>query len=95
MALVVLGRKTYNFTDSKSGQQVQGVKIHCREQYSTPDNGYLTETIGAKIQYPLYQALMSVPFGAVITPVYNKYGSATDIIIVSESEEKPPAETKK
>lgn len=87
MALIVLGRKDYDFPDSKTGQQVTGTKLHCMEEFATPENGTLTEIIGAKVQYPLYQKLRTIKFGSVIVPVYNKYGSCVDVIIQQEPEE--------
>lgn len=90
MAFIVVGRKPYDFPDQKNpGQRIVGVKVHCIDEVATPDQGQLTEIIGAKIQYPLYTKLMNLSFGDVIIPVYNKYGSPTDIII------QPPAAEKK
>ncbi|AXF52335.1 MAG: hypothetical protein [Inoviridae sp.] len=84
MALVVIGRKPYDFPDKQNpGQRIVGVKIHCVDEISSPEFGQLTEIIGAKIQYPLYTKLMQLPIGAVIVPIYNKYGSPTDIIVQS------------
>lgn len=85
MALVVLGKRGYNFT--KDGQTFIGVKLHCREEFPAPDVGYLTEVLSVGDRKSIYHTVLSLPFGAVITPIYDKYGKIQDIIVKSLPEE--------
>lgn len=90
MALKVVGKKYYDFTN-KEGQRVQGLKLHCLQEHPTPDEGYLTELVSVGISKPIYSQADSIAFGSIITPVYNRYGSLQDIILVSMPDDKKKA----
>lgn len=82
MALVLLGKKYYDYTNEK-GQRFQGVKLHCIQQNSTPAEGTLTEVVSVGSNKPIYATVESFPFETVITPIYNRYGRVDDIVVVS------------
>lgn len=82
MALKILGKKYYDFT-SKEGQRVQGLKLHCVQDQPSSTEGFLTELISVGFNKPIYTTVDSYPFGTLITPVYNRYGSIEDVILVS------------
>lgn len=82
MALRVLGRKHYDYTNEK-GQRYTGVKLHCVQVNSTPEEGFLTEVVSVGSSKPIYPVAVSLPFESVITPIYNRFGKIDDIVLVS------------
>ena len=77
MAFIITGKHMYDFTNDKN-QRFTGVKLHCLQELSSPTEGQLA---------------IGFPFGAVVTPIYNKYGKVDDFILKSvpgdEAKEQP------
>lgn len=91
MALVITGKHIYDFTNDK-GQRFSGIKLHCVQELPSPTEGRLTEVISIGIDKPAYPMAAGFPFGAVVNPVYNKYGKVDDFILKSLPEDdKEPA----
>lgn len=82
MALKVVGKRYYDFTNDKN-QRFTGVKLHCIQEFSTQKEGFLTEVISVGSDKPVYPIADELIFGTVITPVYNRYGRIDDIIVKS------------
>lgn len=80
MALIIKGRKNIDF-HNKEGEHIQGVKLHCIYQESSPTEGQLCELIFVGINKPIYPTACQFPFGTVITPVYNRNGKVDDFIL--------------
>lgn len=88
MALKLMGKKYYDYTNDKN-QRYTGVKLHCIQELSTPQEGFLTETVSVGSQKPIYYQCDTLPFGSVFTPVYDRYGRIQDIILKSLPEDAP------
>lgn len=87
MALKLMGKKTYDYTNDK-GIRYTGIKLHCIQQYSTPQEGFLTETVSVGTSKPIFPMADGFEFGTIFTPVYDKYGRINDLILVSLPEDK-------
>ena len=82
MAFIITGRHMYDFTNDKN-QRFTGVKLHCLQELSSPTEGQLTEVISVGSDKPIYPMAIGFPFGAVVTPIYNKYGKVNEFILKS------------
>lgn len=83
MALVLMGRKFYDFTNDK-GQNYKGIKLHCLQEFATPQEGTLTEVVSVSENNPAYAVAVAMPFNCLFTPVYNRYGRIDDLIVRDE-----------
>lgn len=86
MAMILTGKRYYDFENEKK-QRFQGLKLHCVQRNMAQDQGYLTELLGVGSSSPIYPLADSLKFGSVITPVYDKYGRVTDIVLVEEQKD--------
>lgn len=82
MALKIMGKKYYDFTNTEK-QRFTGLKLHCIQECASPTEGYLVEVVSIGSNKPIYSQVDAFPFGTVITPVYNRYGKIEDIILKS------------
>lgn len=80
MALVLMGKRYYDFTNDKD-QNFKGVKLHCIQEFSTQNEGTLTDVISVNSRSPIYHIADQLEFGTVFTPVYNRYGRMEDIVV--------------
>lgn len=83
MALVLMGKRYYDFTNDKD-QNFKGVKLHCIQEFESQQEGTLTEVISVNTRHPIYHVADQLLFGTVFTPVYNRYGRMEDIIVKAE-----------
>lgn len=79
MALILAGRNESSFKGS-DGNQVTGITLHLLEDIPDPVNGTHVERFYIHEKKPGYETAKTIPFGSVITPVYNRYGKVEDII---------------
>lgn len=88
MALKLVGKKAYDYTNEK-GQNYTGIKMHCVQDRPSETEGYLVETISVGTNKPVFATADDLPFGTIFTPVYDRYGRIQDIMIVSLPGDKP------
>lgn len=82
----VVGRRGYEMKNDDG--VYTGVTLHCIEAGPTPESGRLCVKVSIGTRKPGYEKACSVPFGSVITPVYNRFGKTEDIIINSTPDKK-------
>lgn len=88
MAQIVVGRQTVEFTDQKTGNLIQGVKLFLT---STDSNviGVRTDEVYIQSGKPNYQTAMSLPLNSQIIILRNKYGKYDDMIVQPSSTAAP------
>lgn len=79
MALILVGRSDYQFT-TKEGTLITGTMLHCLDNVSADGKGYRVDKFSLSNTKPAYATAQTIPLGAVVTPVYNRYGKVDDII---------------
>ncbi|MCI9438646.1 MAG: hypothetical protein HFH85_16090 [Lachnospiraceae bacterium] len=82
MALKIMGKKYYDFTNTEK-QRFTGLKLHCIQEFPSPTEGYLVEIVSIGSSKAIYTQVDSFPYGTIITPVYNRYGKIEDVILKS------------
>ena len=87
MALKLVGKKAYDYTNEKVDRYT-GIKVHCVQEHASPLEGYLVETISVSSTKPIFSQANEFPFGTVFTPVYDRYGKIQDMILKSLPEDK-------
>lgn len=83
MAVFVVGKKYYDWTNPDDKKRYQGLKLHVVDELENPKSGKLVDTVKVSDMSPVYPLADSIPFGSLVTIVYDKYGRPQDFIMKS------------
>lgn len=91
MALKLVGRFESEFEAQDHSGKIRGVNLHCIETEEDPRGGLRVERLYIHERRPGYLTSQGIPFGSIVTPVYNRYGKVDDLIWKSPDTVKQPA----
>ncbi|AXH73577.1 MAG: hypothetical protein [Inoviridae sp.] len=79
MALKLVGRHESEFVAKDGSGMIKGINLHCVDTEEDPVHGSRVERLYIHSAKPGYESSKGIPFGSILTPIYNRFGKVEDI----------------